>query len=808
MNVEVIHEECSEYLGTLDENSIDACVTDPPYELGFMGEEWDRSGIAFDPEFWAKVKRVLKPGAHMAVFGGSRTYHRIAVGIEDAGFEIRDTIDWIYGCVSPDTDILTSEGWKSHDEISIGDTAVCYDKDTGTYQHGPVQQKVEKYNQPRAYRIQGNCTDQIVSPMHRVLVERGGNLHFERAWKLARQQEISVPVLEDLRRVREDISGDEQRTNRQQDLQPSLSQQNRWRSKFRQNLAGRNQLSDQFGVQPLRRKFFQTRGQIGRKERQFLLNGLLQQMEIRKQNSSRAYEGNCTNERTVRRSSRKNERANDRKIESKLEGGRNVREKTGKLRRSSAREVSGRVQRNGKKEWVCARTQAQSGKRNRAAAQKRRSGTSHRPRPPKQRHRKFDAFSEQPRTQAVRTQRQPRTDLATIEPIENYNDMVWCVKVPTGAFVARRNGQMFVTGNSGFAKSHDIGKAIDSHFDKKDEREPVGFKNNAAKKDGSMIERESYDGWRDNPSQWQERGRDPYERAPATEEAEKWNGWDTQLKPAKEPIIIARKPLEGTVAENVLKYGTGGMNIDGCRIETGDETFNTPQSNPNNREGEVSQGFGITDSSVEDFQESQKKSIERLQEKGRWPANVIFDRAMAKKLDEQSGMLKAGGNINPEEREEDTTVYGSFNENVEHSSYGDKGGASMYFKTIDYHVEDNLGFFYCPKAKRSERDLGVEENDHVTVKPIELMSYLVRLLSPEGGEIIDPFAGSGTTGMSAVLEGVSAHLVELEKSHVEIAEQRVRYAKTNYQSLREDIYGDPSNNITDEETEVNDHNFW
>ena len=71
--VEVIHGECSEYLDTLDENSIDSCITDPPYEIGFMGEDWDRSGIAFDPEFWAKVKRLLKPGAHMAVFGGRRT---------------------------------------------------------------------------------------------------------------------------------------------------------------------------------------------------------------------------------------------------------------------------------------------------------------------------------------------------------------------------------------------------------------------------------------------------------------------------------------------------------------------------------------------------------------------------------------------------------------------------------------------------------------------------------------------------------------------------------------------------------------
>jgi site-specific DNA-methyltransferase (adenine-specific) len=318
----------------------------------------------------------------------------------------------------------------------------------------------------------------------------------------------------------------------------------------------------------------------------------------------------------------------------------------------------------------------------------------------------------------------------------------------------------------GFAKSHDIGKAIDEHFGKKDERKPIGFKNNAAKKDGSMIERDSYDGFRKNPGGWEEHKRDPYERAPATEEAKKWEGWDTQLKPAKEPIVIARKPFDDTVAENVLKHSTGAMNIDDCRIDTEGESFHAPQSDPTNREGEVGTDLGFSENSVEKFQESQKASIERLREKGRWPANVILDSAMAERLDEQSGIE-----------------------------------ASRYFKQID-------PFFYCPKAKRSERDLGVDNNDHVTVKPIELMSYLVRLLTPEGGCCLDPFAGSGTTGMSAVLEGVGATLVEMDSHYAEIANQRVQYAKDNYQRLREKIYGDPSNNITNEQTEVNDHNFW
>ncbi|HRT92631.1 MAG TPA: DNA methyltransferase, partial [Anaerolineaceae bacterium] len=95
MSVQLYLGDCLEVMRTLDENSIDTCITDPPYELGFMGKKWDSSGIAFQPETWQAVYRVLKPGAIMLAFGGTRTYHRIACAIEDAGFEIRDTIAWV-----------------------------------------------------------------------------------------------------------------------------------------------------------------------------------------------------------------------------------------------------------------------------------------------------------------------------------------------------------------------------------------------------------------------------------------------------------------------------------------------------------------------------------------------------------------------------------------------------------------------------------------------------------------------------------------------------------------------------------------
>ena len=101
MTVELHLGDCLDVLAGLPENSVDTCITDPPYELGFMGKKWDNTGVAFQPETWAAVYRVLKPGAILLAFGGTRTYHRMVCAIEDAGFEIRDTIAWVYGSGFP-----------------------------------------------------------------------------------------------------------------------------------------------------------------------------------------------------------------------------------------------------------------------------------------------------------------------------------------------------------------------------------------------------------------------------------------------------------------------------------------------------------------------------------------------------------------------------------------------------------------------------------------------------------------------------------------------------------------------------------
>lgn len=239
--------------------------------------------------------------------------------------------------------------------------------------------------------------------------------------------------------------------------------------------------------------------------------------------------------------------------------------------------------------------------------------------------------------------------------------------------------------------------------------------------------------------------------APATPEAAKWEGWGTALKPAHEPICLARKPLEGTVAANVQTHGTGALNVDGCRIE-GRERTEYGLATAKRSQGSV---YGAP-SAAADFDAS----------KGRWPANVTLDEEAAALLDAQSGELSShdttpGGN-------KAATQAGSSwfagSETIRPPGRGDSGGASR--------------FFYTAKPDSGERNEGLlrhegERNHHPTVKPVSLMRWLVRLVTPPGGLILDPFAGSGTTGIAAQLEGFRFLGIEREADYVTLANQRL-----------------------------------
>ena len=458
----ILEGDALEMLRTLPDESVDAVITDPPYELAFMGKRWDRAGVSFRVETWEAVIRVMKPGAHLLAFGGTRTYHRLVCAIEDAGFEIRDSIHWIYGTGFP----KSLDVGKALDEMAF--------------------QEWLKDDPGRAKKYQ-----------EQLLQAKG----------------------------------------------------------------------DTEAVEHIRRKFRKRAGL-------------------------------------------------DRQI---------IGRKTG------------------------------------------RSAT----------------------------------------PVEDIR------------------GGRYMAGEAG---------AIDC----------------------SAI------------------------TAPATEAAKQWEGWGTALKPGHEPIVVARKPLEGTVAQNVQKWGTGGINVDACRV-----AGVKPQ---------VTQGINSNPTS---FAVAKERRISGDPDTGRWPPNVLLDESAAAELDRQSGITQSGAmrkQVNEYPGESRTAfLRGKSGPNNQRR---DSGGASRFFPIFRYEA----------KASRSERDAGLEgfeelsggeltdrkdgsaglqspragagrtsggRNLHPTVKPVALMQWLCRLVTPPGGTVLDPFTGSGSTGIAAGREGFRFVGIDDDPRYVELATRRI-----------------------------------
>lgn len=274
-------------------------------------------------------------------------------------------------------------------------------------------------------------------------------------------------------------------------------------------------------------------------------------------------------------------------------------------------------------------------------------------------------------------------------------------------------------------------------------------------------------------------------------EADRWAGWKSHgLKPAYEPIIVAMKPNDGSYANNALKYGVAGLNIDEGRIPY--ETTQNPATNPLYRKEKDYKNKCRSDHNSTSFKIKNDQIKRNLNQKGRYPANVIFDEEAAEMLDKQSGILKSGNNcIRCKE--------GFFGEHDglgklgdEQITYGDMGRASR--------------FFYCVKASFAERNMGCgnlplnepsygknmsssnkgtisgsarpTKNNHPTVKPLNLMEYLcVISKTPFGGIVLDPFAGSGTTGIAAINTGRPVILIEQDREYIKIMKERMKNVK-------------------------------
>jgi site-specific DNA-methyltransferase (adenine-specific) len=334
--------------------------------------------------------------------------------------------------------------------------------------------------------------------------------------------------------------------------------------------------------------------------------------------------------------------------------------------------------------------------------------------------------------------------------------------------------------NKTFPKSLNIGKAIDKAAGAK--RKVIGKHSAPAGKSAVMTGSRTVT----EAGFWARGDTDVDITAPATDEAKKWDGWGTGLKPTVEPIVMARKPVEGTVANNVLTYGTGGLNIDASRIgmTAEDETKSSNNWKPQGYESKENI-YNIGNKVIASEQNTQ----------GRWPANLILDEYTAELLDEQSGDRKgmASQNSSP------VNIYGgnSFNASKTQmpevrQGYNDSGGASRFFYVAKASKRDrNEGLEHLPLEQVAFGGHGNNEPDgmtqqlvhaprqnfHPTVKPTELMRYLVKLITPPGGTVLDPFTGSGSTGKAAILEGFDFIGIELTEDYWPIIEGRLKHAE-------------------------------
>jgi site-specific DNA-methyltransferase (adenine-specific) len=311
---------------------------------------------------------------------------------------------------------------------------------------------------------------------------------------------------------------------------------------------------------------------------------------------------------------------------------------------------------------------------------------------------------------------------------------------------------------SGFPKSHNVSKAIDAAAGAV--REVIGVHPNpAGNKAGGNSLKMSVDGM----------PHDAVLTAPSTDAAKQWDGWGTALKPSHEPIVMARKPLDGTVSENVLEYGTGGLNVDACRVAH--SNAKDLEAHKKSVEAIKAKGGSMANSWKNSSDLANANDVNTA---GRWPPNTIFSHSEdcddaactedcpVRELDAQSGIRTSGKVTKTYSNEMQSSIaLGDKRRNLDPSKvFSDSGGASRFFPVFRY------------EAKASKKDRG-EGNTHPTVKPIALMRWLVKLVAPSGSIVFDPFTGSGSTGVAAKAEGCSFFGIEGEANFVEIAQGRL-----------------------------------
>ncbi len=372
-----------------------------------------------------------------------------------------------------------------------------------------------------------------------------------------------------------------------------------------------------------------------------------------------------------------------------------------------------------------------------------------------------------------------------------------------------RDTMMWMYG-SGFPKNHNIGKAVDA-LQKTGGSSPKNLRQARMGEDYEPTGQEDYKKGRMFSTDIEN---DDTEHKVSND----WEGWGTALKPAYEPIILVRKPLAKklTIAKNCLAHGVGGINIDESRVGTTEDFSNIkPRTMLANQGSVKAEGFAGHDAA-----DSLKEAQEKLQNLGRWPANIILSHHedcecvgtqtedySINKLD--GGASHFGQQVRPDYTPEKQTIVNEIYECVEdcpvrllNEQSGITKSSSHSFKAKDYKEKDTATpftrgdfvgkgdkggasrFFYQAKASKKERNLGTTENKHPTIKPVSLMTYLVRLITPEGETCLDPFMGSGATGMACALLDKDFIGIDMDEKWCKVSEDRISYCRDNKETAK------------------------
>ena len=439
--------------------------------------------------------------------------------MEEVGFSRLSCEAWTYGCLCEDTEILTDKGWLKHYQLEVGSMVAAYSLEEDNFALQEAREVLKYDYEDTAYRIHSDSTDQLVSRNHRCIVEREGERDFYLAENLSKTE--CVPFMENLsvRELRQFICDEAENE------EVLLSEVSRTFAEKKSD-ADLSRLPEDFPKTSISR-------QEG--ESQLLLTG------VQREGSGARVESPCTQGTgsLERRDEAESLGENERSEQSFLEGGGHLQKSEGQLQKPEDKvcSVSSRISKYGEERRICDGAQVESGSKSGPSSHSDRVCPSHQSRCDRQSHRESVAVQKQQRPQAIRSSWPTPSTMATITP-QFYRGVMWCVRVPYGAFVARRNGKVFVTGNSGFPKSYNIGTGIDDYLGVESRVTGMIAATGTARK---STNKGGHGATTSNIE-----GRDfietkIYSKEPSSEEGMRWKGWGSNLKPAWEPVCIGYK---------------------------------------------------------------------------------------------------------------------------------------------------------------------------------------------------------------------------------------------------------------------------